>query len=343
LRAVQVSSFGGPDVLEWADVPDPVVEADEVLVRVRAVGVNHVDLDIRAGVSGHPIRLPHILGLEVVGEVEELGEACATNLTQGDRVMVRQERTCDECADCLAGRTNLCRRVELIGVHRRGGYAEYVVARPDDLLSLPATLSFEDAAAVQVAFGTAWHALVAVGALQAGETVLVNAAGSGVSSAAIQVATLLGARVIASVGRRAKVPTARASGVAEVVCYEAASLAEAVLSATGGEGVNLVFDPVGGEILRESLRSVCLGGRVVSCGAHGGEITPIDVVGLFRSELTVRGSRMWTRSELEHVLRLVADGKLNPVVDSSYPLRHAQAAHERMAARDHYGKLVLVP
>lgn len=342
MKAVAFDRFGGPDVLAGCELPDPTPGPGEAVVRVRACGVNHLDLDLRGGVSGFPLRLPHVLGIETAGEVTALGPDAGT-VAVGDRVLVVRAVTCGTCAACLRGDDNLCRSRETFGVNRPGGYAEYVRAPARNLLPLPAGLGFEAAAAVQVAFSTAWFMLVERAALRAGETVLVTAAGSGVGSAAVQIARWAGARVVATAGSEAKRERLRGLGVDAAVDHGRAGWGDEVGRLTGGAGVDLVFEHVGGSTWTEALRVLRRGGRVVTCGAHGGEVVPLDVIDLFRRQATLIGSYSApTRAVLE-VVRLVAAGVFRPIVHAALPLLDAARAHQLLATRAAFGKVLLLP
>jgi NADPH:quinone reductase-like Zn-dependent oxidoreductase len=340
MNAVRLHAFGGPDALVTERVAVPEPGEREVLVRVRATGVNHLDLDIRAGTSRLPIQFPHVLGMEVAGEVAAVGAAVA-DVAPGDRVAILYQSYCGSCEHCLAGEHSLCPQGELLGVHRPGGYAEHVVAAAGLIVPLPEQVSFDDAAAVQLSFGTAWHALAGRARVQRGETVLVSAAGSGVGSAALQVARLLGARCVATVGSPDKAHRARELGAELVVDYSAMPLAETVRAETGG--VDVVLEHVGGALFGESLRCLRPGGRLVVLGAHAGEQVPVDLVELFRNQWSVIGSRRATEPELRHVFELLAGGDLQPTIHATLPLTEAAEAHALLAGRRAFGKVVLRP
>ena len=342
MRAVRFHEFGPADMLRYEEVPDPIPAPGEILVRVRACGLNHLDIDCRSGVSRLPLALPHILGREIAGEVAAVG-ADVDAVKVGDRVLAHVAPPCGRCDFCRAGRDNLCSDARLPGIHRPGGYAEYAAVSAVGLERIPDHLGFEAAAAVPIAFGTAWHMLITRGQLSAGETVLIQAAGSTIGSAGIQVARLAGARVLATAGSDAKLAKARALGAAEAINYQAEDLVARVRDLTGGRGVNLVFEHIGGPVFTAGLACLARGGRMATCGAHAGEVVPFDLIAFFRKEVTLVGSYRATSQELRAVLRLVADGRLVPVVHASYPLRDAAVAHRLMEARGHFGKVLLAP
>jgi NADPH:quinone reductase-like Zn-dependent oxidoreductase len=342
MKVVAFDRFGGPEVLQPRDWPDPVPGPGEAVVRVRACGVNHLDLDLRAGVSGFPLRLPHVPGIEVAGEVAALGPA-AGGVAVGDRVLVVRAVTCGACGPCRRGEDNLCPARETFGVNRAGGYAECVVAPARNLLPLPASLGFEDAAALQVAFSTAWHMLVERAALRPCETVLVIAGGSGVGSAAVQIARYAGARVIATAGSEAKRARLSALGAHAAVDHGRAGWPDEVRRLGGRDGVDVVFEHVGGEVFQEALAVLRRGGRLVTCGAHAGERVPLDLIDLFRRQVAVIGSYSAPNRTVIEVARLVADGVFRPVVHATLPLWDAARAHDLLAARQAFGKVILVP
>ena len=342
MKAVRFHRFGGPEVLQLEEVPVPVPGPGEVLIRVGACGVNHVDLDLRAGVSGFALDLPHTLGIETAGEIVALGEGVAPDML-GERVIVPFGVSCGECRECLAGRDNLCQLRMGAGYTRPGGYAEYLTFPAGVLMRAPEGLSSIDAAATLVSFSTAWHMLVNRAALRPGETVLVQAASSGVGSAAIQIARFTGARVIATGSSASKLQAARALGAQEVINYASDDFVARVRDLTDGRGVDVVVEFVGGEVFTRSLDCLVPDGRLVTCGAHAGEKPTVNVIDIFRRELRIIGSRRATRLEMRRVMELVAAGTLRPVIDSVLPLAEAAEAHRRMEERRHFGKLVLTP
>jgi NADPH:quinone reductase-like Zn-dependent oxidoreductase len=270
MNAVRYHEYGSADVLRYEPVEDPVPGEGEVVIAMRACGVNHFDVDLRAGVSRWPLPLPHQLGVEFAGVVDAVGEG-VDGVKVGDEVWAQHEIECGACACCRAGHPNLCRNAQMFSVQLLGGYAERVLAPARAAHPLPAGLSFEQAAAGQVVFTTAWHMLVSRGRVAPGQTVVVQAAGSGIGHAAVQIAALAGARVIATAGSEAKLERARDLGADATINYREESVAERVLALTDGRGADLFVEHVGGELLMESLRSLRPRGRLVTCGAHAGE------------------------------------------------------------------------
>jgi NADPH:quinone reductase-like Zn-dependent oxidoreductase len=340
MKVAWFHKFGGPEVLMHEEAPKPAPKPGEALVRVRAVGINHVDLDHRAGTSRIPVTFPHILGREFAGELA----GNAGDFKEGDRVWVTCRIPCRRCELCLAGRDNLCIKEGYFGLDIPGGYAEYVAVPIANLNPLPSHVRFEDAAAAQIAFGTAWHVLINRGGLQAGQTVLIQAAGSGIGSAAVQVAKLAGAAmIIATASSEKKLAQAKALGATHLINYNGGKFADQVMGLTGGRGVDVVMEHIGGEVFIESLKCLARGAIIVTVGAHAGEVVQFDIIPFFRKELRLAGSKNASVLELRKVMGLVADGKLKPVVHKALPLGQAAEAHRVVDSRDFFGKVILLP
>jgi NADPH:quinone reductase-like Zn-dependent oxidoreductase len=345
MKVSRFHRFGGPEVLVYEDSPTPTPGVGEAVVRVRAVGINHVDLDVRAGVSRMPISFPHILGREFAGEIAALGLSTRVHPhKEGDRVWVACRIQCMTCEFCLSGRDNLCERGGYAGLDSPGGYAEFVKVPQSALYSLPAQVNFTDAAATQIAFGTAWHVLINRGGLRAGQTVLIQAAGSGIGTAAVQVARLAGATIFATAGSERKLEQAKALGAHHLINYTTdPNFTEKVLALTGGKGVDVVMEHIGGEVFTRSLECLKTDGVMVTVGAHAGEVVPLDIIPFFRRQLRLVGSKNATLPELITVMDLVAQGKLKPVIHATFPLAQAAEAHRVVDSREVFGKVVLLP
>ena len=342
MKAVVIREHGGIDRRRYEEVETPAPGRDQALVRVRAAGVNHFDHDIREGVSGIAHRLPHVPGIEGVGEVVALGEG-ASGVALGDRVAINFFQSCGNCRMCLSGLDGVCLRGERMGVTTWGSYAEYALSDAANLIPLPEALSYEDAAGSLVCMSTAWHMTVTLGRVSAGEDVLVNAAGSGVGTSAIQVAKLHGAAVIASAGSDEKLEKARQLGADGTINYTTQDLRDEAVRLTGGKGPDLVIESVGGRMLADSIAALCRNGRLITCGAHAGERVELDVIELFRKHVSVHGSHYASWLEVAHVLDLVAAARLKPVIHDRFPLAEAKRAAALMASREVFGKLVLIP
>jgi NADPH:quinone reductase-like Zn-dependent oxidoreductase len=329
LRAAVFREFGGPEVLQLERLPDPEWGEDDVVVRVAACGVNHCDLDSRAGTSRWSFDLPMVLGGEIAGEVVQAGRR-VEGLAAGDNVAVLQHYWRDGHAvqlgiDCWGG---------YAGLVRVPGEAVVPLDSPDDCLT---------AAAAQTAVSTAWRMVFTLAEVRPDETVLIPSASGGVGSALVQCAALAGARVIATVGSPEKVAPVRALGADTVVCHADASVGGAVAELTGGAGVDAVLDTVGGAAFEEHLSALRDGGRLVTCGAHAGEVVALDVVRLFQRGHRLIGFGFATTEELRTALTLATEGRVHVPVAGTYPLAEAGAAHAALDARRHVGKLLLLP
>ena len=340
MKAVRFHAHGGPEVLRYEDAPDPRPAPGEALVRVGAVALNHLDVWQRRGIERVSIPFPHISGAEVAGTVVE---APAGTMAPGQRVMLQPGVACGQCTCCLEGRDNECPRYDVLGYQSDGGYAELVRIPLQNLIALPDAIGFVEAAAFPLTFLTAWHMLITRARLQAGETVLVLAAGSGVGQAAIQIARLHGARVIATAGTEDKLGRARTLGAFEAVNHSTEDVPAFVKRVTGGRGVDVVVEHVGTATWDASVRSLTRGGRLVTCGATTGHDARIDLRFLFARQLSLLGSYMGRKGELIRAAGLFFRGELMPVVDRTYPLAEAAEAHRRLESRAAFGKIVLIP
>lgn len=340
MQAVVFHEFGGPDVLKVEEVADPQPGAGEVLIDIAASALNHLDVDIREGVSRFDVTPPFILGVEVVGRIAALGDG-VEGWQVGERVMPYLLGTCSECRYCKTGRESLCLTPGFIGFSTSGGYAEKLACPARQLIRVPDGLSDEAAAATQIAFATAWHMLFTRGGLQPGETVLVNAVGSGIGSAAVQLAKLAGAFVIGNAGSDEKLARAKELGLDVGINHRTQDVVAEVMRATDGRGVEVVFEHVGGELFQKGLDSLAKDGRLVICGGHGGEVVPFDIIPFFRAQKQVIGSFVYNRDEVEKVLDLAGRRLIAPVVYKVFPLEQAREAMETMERREHVGKIVL--
>lgn len=336
MKAVRIHSHGGAEVLQLEAAPDPVPAAGEVLVRVRACALNHLDLFIRQGMPGVKIGMPRILGCDIAGERLDAGKAT------GERVIAAPGVGCGHCHFCLDGRDNECRNYQMFGYQRDGGYAELVAVPERCLIPMPPQLDFAAAASMPLVFLTAWNMLVRRANIQPAQTVLVWAASSGVGIAAIQIAKLFGCRVLATAGGSAKMQLARDLGADEVVDhYDAATPVAKAVRRWAPEGVDIVVEHVGQASWEQSVRSLTPGGTLVTCGATTGFEAHLDLRFLFSRQLRLLGSYMGRRADLDTVFALIAVGKLHPVVDRMFPLAEAAEAHRFLAAKKQFGKVVL--
>lgn len=340
MKAVFFETHGDPDVLEFGERPDPKIFDNEVLVRVKACALNHLDIWTRQGMPGVSIPLPHILGCDSAGVVESIGRS-VKHVKPGDPVVIAPGLPCGTCSYCASGWDSMCPEYRIMGFQVDGGYAELVKAPSQNILPISKKLSFEEWASIPLVFLTAWHMLLTRAGLKPGETVLVQAAGSGVGIAAIQVAKLTGASVIATAGSDPKLKKARELGADHTVNYSKEDVAEKVREITKGKGVDVVFEHVGPATWDGSMKSLGKLGRLVTCGATSGPKVELDLRFLFMRQYAILGSYMGGRAELVRVLEEVEAGKLRPVIDKVFALKDARAAHVHMLDRKNFGKIVL--
>jgi len=338
MKAVRFHEFGGPEVLRYEDAPDPQLRKDHVLVRIRACALNHLDLFVRKGLPG--VKLPHINGSDIAGEVAEAGEYVA-GVKAGERVLLAPMVFCNHCAMCTAGQQNLCRRFTVVGNGIDGGNAEYIAVPEVNVIPIPDAMSFEEAAAVPLVFLTAWHMLVARCGIRPGLTVLVLAGGSGVGSAAIQIGKLFGCTVIATAGDERKLERSRQLGADHAIDHYKQRISDEVKRITGKQMCDIVFEHVGSATWEESMRSLKPGGCLVTCGATSGVEAKFDLRVLFAKQLSFLGSYMGTMGDLYQVLQQVFSGRLKPVIDTTFPLQEAAAAHRHLENKEQFGKVVL--
>ncbi|MGH2397297.1 MAG: zinc-binding dehydrogenase, partial [bacterium] len=297
MRAVVYTRHGGPEVLNVREMPRPAPGPNDVLVRVKAVALNHLDVWIRTGLPRLKVTFPHIPGADVAGIVEETGPA-VTTARPGDEVIVAPGISCGVCEYCVAGEDNLCREYSILGEHRHGGYADYVSIPQENVLPKPAHLTFEEAAAIPLVFLTAWNMLVTNGRVRFGDAVLIWGAGSGVGSAGIQIAKLFSARVIAVAGAPWKLEKAKDLGADEGIDHREQDVLEEVRRLTGKRGVDIVVDHVGAATWQTSIKALARGGRLVTCGATSGPEAMTDIRYIFGRRLSIHGTWMGTKREL---------------------------------------------
>lgn len=342
MKAVYFKEHGGPDRLLYGDYRDPTCGPGEALVRVRACAINHVDLLLLDGRFPPPEGLPHVNGCEVAGTVAAVGPG-VTGLAPGQRVVVFPGFSCGQCEYCLRGERTVCLRYGYLGAHRDGGYAELVAVPAANCVPLPDAIGFEAAAALPLAMLTAWHALVARADVRPGQTVLVHAAGSGVGSAAIQIARLCGARVMATVGSDDKVELAERLGAERVVNYRREDFVEAARAWTGKRGVDVVVEHIGGDTFERSIHALTRLGTLVTIGSHATHWGRLDLRHVYSKNLRIVGTNLGSILELRQILDHVLAGRLTPVIDRVVPLAEAPAAVQYVLDRKNRGKVLLVP
>ena len=340
MKAVRIHEFGGPEVLRYEDVSDPHPRRDQALVRVKGCAMNHLDIWVRKGLPG--VKLPHILGSDVAGEILEVGEY-VTGFKVGQRVLLAPMHFCNHCAKCVAGLQNQCPEFTVLGNGVDGGNCELIAVPAVNVIPIPDSLDFNQAASVPLVFLTAWHMLVGRAGIRPGQTVLVLGGNSGVGIAGIQVAKFFNCQVITTAGDDRKIAKARELGADYVINHYQQKISDEVRKITNKQGVDIVLEHVGPATWDESLRSLKPAGTLVTCGATTGPQVSIDLRFVYSRQLSVLGSYMGTMGELHEVLKHVFSGRFRPVVDRTFPLSEVRAAHEYMEKSQMFGKIVLNP
>lgn len=348
MKAWQISAHGGSEALNRVNLPNPVPGPMEVRIRVGAVGLNHLDVWVRKGVPGHQFPLPLIPGTDVSGTIDAFGPgaeaAAGPSLSVGSRVLVQPGFSCGRCEACLGGFDPLCPDYGILGETRDGSCAEFLVVPIQNLVPLPEGLPLEEAAALPIPYLTAWNMVFRKTQLRPGETILIQAGGSGVSIAAIQLAKLVGARVITTVGEDGKIEKARALGADHVIQYRRSPFREElkkILKGYGKRGVDVAIDHVGADTFWESVKSLAWGGRLACCGATSGSSVQIDLKVLFFKNIALHGATMGSKADLLRIVDLVKQGKLTPIIDRTLPMDSLPEALDLLEQRKTFGKIIL--
>jgi NADPH:quinone reductase-like Zn-dependent oxidoreductase len=340
MKAVVFNQHGGPEVLQYVDVPNPRPGPGEVLIEVKATSINHIDIFLRRGMPGIKVPLPKIVGSDAAGIIRELGRD-VSGLTPGQRVTINPGITCGHCEFCSAGFGSQCVSWAMVGENRDGAYAEFVVVPAHIVLPIPDHISFEEAAAAPLVFLTAWSMMVGKGNIRPGEDVLILGAGAGVGTAAIQIAKLVGCRVFATASNAEKLQRAKELGADFLINYTTEEFDKTIRDLTNKRGVDIVVDYIGADTWVRSLRSARRGGRVLTCGATTGFAPQTDLRHIFFRQVQVLGSTMGSHREFLDVMKCVFRGQLKPVIDRVLPLPEAGKGHELIEQRAVFGKIVL--
>ena len=345
MKSIYISEHGGPEVLTYGEMPDPVIGPNEIKVRVKACSINRVDIFTRMGVRGTRLALdsPHILGGDCAGEVTEIGSE-VTRVKIADRVVINPKISCSQCQYCIAGDDELCIKPKMLGQNSNGSYAEYITAPATNAIKLPDSLSYEEASAMPTVFMPSWNILIRRGKLKPWETALILSASSGVGSAAIQIAkNVVGARVIATTSTQEKASMAKKMGADHVINYAEEDIEQRVKELTGGRGVDVVVDHVGAEFWPATSKSLATGGRYGICGVTTGYLVNLQIGQLFIRNQTVFGVFMGRRDDLRQIIDLADKGMINAVIHQIFPLKEAEKAHNIMESQNFFGKLILQP
>ncbi len=341
MKAAFISQNGDADVIQIGDIPDPKPARDEVVVEVRAAALNHLDIRVRKGRPGLELCFPHVLGSDAAGVVSALGED-VDSVEVGKAVVLDPGLSCGICEYCLRGEQSECLHYGIVGMSRPGTFAERIAVPAANVHPAPAHLSTAEAAALPLAYMTAWRMLMSRGQLRPGETVLIHGIGGGVAVAGLQLARLAGAQVLVTSSSDEKLDRARELGAAETINYATnPDVADAVKDLTAGRGVDLIMDTVGAATWAINFGAVRRGGRIVHCGVTSGATAQVDISALYWNHLSVIGSTMGSREEFRKMVRAVSAAGLHPVIDSIMPLADVRSAVTRMEQGVQMGKIVL--
>lgn len=340
MKAVFFREHGEVNQLEYGDLPDPVVGPGEVIVKVKACALNHLDIWARLGIPGVELPMPHVSGSDVCGVIEEIGPG-VSYLKQGMKVIVSPGHHCPENEFTARNLDSLSPEFYILGFQVNGGYAEKVKVPAEDIIAVSDRWTEIEWASFPLVFLTAWHMLISRAQIQKGETVLIHAAGSGVGSAAIQIAKWAGARVLTTASSEEKLHKARELGADYTINYKSEDWVQKTLDQTQGKGVDVVFEHVGPQVWDGSVAVLAKGGRLVTCGATSGPDVAINLRALYMKQITILGNYMGSRHELDQVVALLEKGEFKPVIDSVYPLVQATDAQQRMLDRLNFGKIIL--
>jgi len=339
MRAARIHEFGGPEFIRVDDdVPDPQAGPGQVVIDMTAAVRGHMESDAMRGTSRSDIAFPHIMGYEAIGRIAQVGPG-VRHWSVGDRVLPSIVTSCGVCVFCRTDRDSICSRAELLG----SALAEQVLCSASNLTAIDLDLPDEDVIAIPTAFGTAWHMLFTRARLRLGETVLINSVGSGIGSAAVQLASLVGARIIGTASSDEKLAQAETLGMHVGINYSRARVPEEVRRATNGRGVDVVFEHVGGEHFQNGLESLAVDGRLVTCGAHAGEVVDFDIIPFFRGHHAILGSYGYSKVEAAQCLELASRGQIKAVVHRVFRLSETAEALRTMERREQFGRIVLVP
>ena len=341
MRGFGFEEHGGLDRLAFVDVPEPVPGPGEIRLRIRAAAFNRLDRFTLEGIPGVPIERPHVLGSDGAGVVDAVGPG-ASGVRVGERVLFNPALWDGSCEACRDGQEALCRNFRIVGEHTQGSASMFLVVPDRNVHPLPEGMSFAEGAAAPLVFQTAWRALSTVARVVPGERVAIVGAGGGVSTAAVQVAKLLGARVAVAARDRSKEDRLRTLGADDLLVFgEEQPLDRALWQWSEKRGVDVVLDSVGTPTVPRSMKALARAGRVVVIGATAGPMVELDLRTVFWRQTSLRGSTMAGAREFREVLAHLAAGRLRPMIDSTHPFEEAAAAFRRFDAPDHFGKIVI--
>jgi NADPH:quinone reductase-like Zn-dependent oxidoreductase len=340
MKAVVIHQFGGFDCVEVEQRPEPKPLRDEVVLKVKSCGLNHLDIWVTKGRGGAKLPMPHILGTDAAGLVIAAG-ADVTNVRPGDEVILNPGLSCGYCEYCRRGETSECKSFGIVGMSRPGTFAEQVAVPARNVYPKPPYMSFDEAGAFVLSYLTAWRMLMTKANLKSGQTVLIHGVGGGVALCSLQLAKLAGAEVIVTSSSDAKLARASQIGADHIINYKTSDVAESVREITSSRGVDIVIDTVGAAAWPIDQAAVRKGGTIVLCGITTGAKAETNLQMLYWNQQTILGSTMGSDEDLRQMLRAVSTAKLKPIIDSVMPLSDVREAMSRMEKAEQFGKIVL--
>jgi len=342
MKAALIEEHGNLNKLKIGEVNKPKLKSNEILIKTKFVALNHIDIFIIKGWSGLNLTLPHVIGSDGSGIVNEIGSE-VTSLKVGDKVTINPGLSCGKCVVCLSGKQNLCKKFSILGEHQWGTFAEFFKIQEINAIKIPNSFRLDLAAAAPLTFLTAWRMLTTQANLKKGEEIFIHGAGGGVSTAAIQIAKYLGAKVITSTSTKEKVKNARDLGADHVVNYieDPDYSLHVYTEITKKQGVDVVIDSVGKDTFQKSIRLLKQGGRLIIPGATTGPISEIDLRQIFWKQVKIIGSTMSNQKEFREVMELIFNGKLKPIIDKVFPLEKVVEAEQYLNAHKQFGKVLL--
>ena len=342
MKAFLIHQHGDLDQVRYEEIDDPEIQPGSVRVKTQATALNHLDLWVVRGLPGRDLKMPHVLGSDGAGIVEEVGEGVG-RFSVGDRVMINAVLSCGECEFCIQGEQSMCVHLRLVGEQVGGTHAEMLVLPEANLEKIPENVSFQEAAAFSLVFQTAWRMLKTRARIKSGDDVFIHGIGGGVSAAALSIVKCLGGRAFVSSSSDEKLQRAKESGADFAYNYTQTDVVQEVMGETGKRGVDIVVDSVGAATWVQSLKMAAKGGKIVTCGATSGPSPETAIRLIFWNHLSILGSTMSNRKEHQEIIALLGQGKLKPVIDQEFALSEGRIALERLQKQNQYGKVVLIP
>ncbi|TFG14732.1 MAG: alcohol dehydrogenase [Promethearchaeota archaeon] len=342
MRAAYIKDHGNLEQIQIGEVDIPNIRSNDVLIETKFGALNHLDLFVIRGWPGLELSMPHVIGADGSGIIKEIGSEVST-VSEGDRVTINPGISCGKCNMCLSGKQILCKQFSILGENKWGSFAEYIKVPETNVINIPDNYPFDKAAAAPLTFLTAWRMLTTLAKTKYNDIVFIHGAGGGVASAAIQIAKFFGAKVIATTSTQKKMEKAKELGADHVINYkEMKNFTKFVYTElTNRHGIDVVIDNVGQATFPTSIQLLRPGGKLITCGVTSGPFTKINITDIFWKHLEIKGSTMANQGEFREVMKLIFEGKLNPIIDKVFPLENTQAAEQYLSESIQFGKILI--